>query len=258
MEFHWMFFIFKLLFLLGFLIASFWFSNKFYEGYAEFARIASLIFLILQLFILVTWAWDISDMILLKIDNLEKERQEDGSGNKCGICCYQSLLILGTLFLILATIALWVLMFWWFGGKGCMLNEVLIGLTIAAVIVLHLVSLCVGHGSVFVTAIVALYGTYLCYSGLSQSDSKCNQFLDKKNTLSLWIGIVITIAAVCYAGCSVSSSPTMYKNSENSDSSNKVEQGNVIKMLTIMLRSNAWVLPTMVTWKKAREAVKCA
>jgi hypothetical protein len=207
-----MFFICKLLFLLAFLIGSFWFSNHFYEGYAEFARFASAIFLILQLSILVTWAWDISDLILLHIESLEKNQQNE-SGHKCEIFCYQTLLVVGTLFLMIAAIVLWALMFYWFGG--CMLNQVLIGATIAAVVILHILSLCVGHGSIFVTSIVALYGTYLCYSGLSQSDSSCNQFYNKKNTLSLWLGIVITIAAVLYAGCSVSSSSNTYKDSDN-------------------------------------------
>jgi len=164
------------------------------------------VFLVLQLSVLVTWAWDVSDNVLFKITTLEKE-QTDERNNKQQINCYQTLLIFGTLILDISCIVLWGLMFWWFGKSGCELNQTLITLTIIGVIVLNVMSLSVERGSVFVTAIVSFYCTYLCYSGLqSQPESSCNAFFGKKNTLNLWLGIVITIAALSYAAYSVSSS----------------------------------------------------
>ncbi|ETO07756.1 hypothetical protein RFI_29634, partial [Reticulomyxa filosa] len=84
--FHWMFFTIKLLCLVGFLIGSFWFSNDFYQGYAEFARIASILFLILQVLVLITWAWDVSDSVLNKIQILENDKSQNNNNNKCKIC----------------------------------------------------------------------------------------------------------------------------------------------------------------------------
>jgi len=200
-DFQWMFFICKLLFLIGFIIGSFWIPNEFYEGYAEFARVASAVYLVIQLMVLITWAWDCSDKLLSKIEGLENQTEE----NKCQIGWYKCFLIGGTLALVIICIALWGLLFWWFGKSGCMVNQALIALTIIAVIVLNVVSLCVDHGSVFVTAIVSLYGTYLCYAGLqAEQHSGCNAFFNDRNTLSLWIGLAITIFVVCYQGSTMS------------------------------------------------------
>jgi hypothetical protein len=205
-EFHWMFFIIKLLCLTGFIIGSFWIANDFYEGYAEFARVASAVFLVLQLLVLVTWAWDVSDNVLVKIEALEKN-QNDENDNKCQIGWYQTILILGTFILVIACIVMWALMFVWFGAPRCKLNQALIALTIVAVVALNVVSLLISHGSVFVTGIVSLYCTYLCYSGLqSQPEANCNAFFGERNTLNLWLGIVITVAALSYAGFSVANS----------------------------------------------------
>jgi len=200
-DFQWMFFICKLLFLIGFIIGSFWIPNEFYDGYAEFARVASAVYLVIQLMVLITWAWDCSDKLLSKIEGLENQTEE----NKCQIGWYKCFLIGGTLALVIICIALWGLLFWWFGKSGCMVNQALIALTIIAVIVLNVVSLCVDHGSVFVTAIVSLYGTYLCYAGLqAEQHSGCNAFFNDRNTLSLWIGLAITIFVVCYQGSTMS------------------------------------------------------
>jgi len=204
MAFHWMFLGIKLMCLMGFLIATFWFGNDFFSGYAEFARVASIIFLVLQVLVLVSWAWDVSASVLSKVEDLEKNQTEE-SNNKCTIGCYQSFLVIATFILNVFCITLWVLMFTWFGSsKGCELNQALISLTIIGVVALNFISLYVEHGSIFVTGIVSCYGSYLCYSGLqSNPDAKCNSY-DGKNTLNLWVGILITAAALAYAGFSVS------------------------------------------------------
>ncbi|ETO12023.1 serine incorporator 3 [Reticulomyxa filosa] len=174
MAFHWMFLIIKLLFL--------------------------------QVLVLVNWAWDVSDNVLAKLETLESEKSEEND-NKCKIGCYQMMLVVATLFLIGAMITLWALMFVWFGKTGCTTSKVLISLTIIAAVALFIISVSVQHGSIFVTGIVTLYGSYLCYNGLqSRPQESCNAFAGEKNTLNLWLGILITAAALSYAGFSVASS----------------------------------------------------
>jgi hypothetical protein len=220
-DFQWMFFICKLLLLIAFIIGSFWIPNVFFEGYAEFARVASAVYLVLQLMVLITWAWDCSDKMLSKIEGLENQTDEN---NNCQVGWYKCFLIAGTLVMIAVSITLWGLMFWWFGKSGCMLNQALIALTVIAIIVLNVVSLCVPHGSVFVTAIVSLYGTYLCYAGLqAETHSGCNSFARDKNTLSLWIGIAIVIATLCYQGSAMASTSYYNKNSECGDAKDASE-----------------------------------
>lgn len=131
-------------------------------------------------------------------------KKTDQNDNKCKICCYQSLLVIGALFMIAVNIVLWVLMYTWFGKSGCSLNLTLISLTIVAVVALNVVSIAVKHGSIFVTALVCLYGTYLCYAGIqSKGDPSCNAFPGNRNTLSLWIGVIITAVTSAYTGYSV-------------------------------------------------------
>jgi len=163
--------------------------------------------LALQVFLLVTWAWDISDCILGKIYAIEGGKTDENDSktiDKCMIGGYQSVLVFATFFLIASTIVLWGLMFKWFGKSGCQLNLTLISLTIVAVVFLNLVSIAAKHGSIFVTSVVCLYGTYLCYAGMqSKADPSCNAFPGKRDTLSLWIGVIITAITSCYTGYSV-------------------------------------------------------
>jgi len=132
--------------------------------------------------------------------------KKDQKSNKWQIICYQSLLIATTLGLQAFCVVMWWLMFLWFGRSGCTVNQALISLTIIAIVFLNAVSVYAERGSLFVASIVSVYGTYLCYSGLQSNPDSCNRFPGEKNTLSLWIGIVITAAALSYAGFSVSSS----------------------------------------------------
>ncbi|ETN97209.1 hypothetical protein RFI_40322, partial [Reticulomyxa filosa] len=81
---------------------------------------------------------------------------------------YEILLTMITLFLQGCCITLWTLMLLWYGQTGCTLHQTLISLTIVSIAV----SLIVTHGSIFVTAIVSLYGTYLCYSGIQSNPQK--------------------------------------------------------------------------------------
>jgi len=148
---------------------------------------------------------------------LEKDNTDEKE-NKGMICCYQSLLIFGTVVLFCICIAIWVLMFKWFGKNGCELNQALISLTIIAVIALNAMSIYTENGSIFVTGIVCSYGTYLCYAGLqSRPGSSCNADPNSRSTLSLWLGIVITACALSYAGFSVSNSTNQIMNESNKD-----------------------------------------
>jgi hypothetical protein len=224
-EFQWMFLICKLLILIGFIIGSFWIPNNFYEGYAEFARVASALYLVVQLMVLIAWAWNCSEKLLSKIEGLENQTDEN---NKCPIGWYKCMLIAGTLIMVSVSIVLWALMFLWFGTSGCMFNQALIALTIVAVILLNVLSLCVDHGSIFVTALVSLYCTYLCYAGLqAESSPKCNTFYGEKNTLSLWIGISIVIATLCYQGSTMSDSA--FSNNESQGDANESSEVHEMK-----------------------------
>jgi hypothetical protein len=68
--------------------------------------------------------------------------------------------------------------------------------------------------SIFTTAVVCFYITYLCYAALSAyPDPTCNDFASdtttSKTSGSFWVGMIITAAAISYTGFAVA------RNSEN-------------------------------------------
>jgi len=89
----------------------------------------------------------------------------------------------------------------------------MISITIVLVIIGTVLPVVLRSGSIFSTAIISVYMTYLCYDGLSHyPKSSCNPTLNQRSTASLWIGIILTAWSITYAGLSVpdtfSSKPT--------------------------------------------------
>merc|ERR1711997_334017 len=83
------------------------------------------------------------------------------------------------------------------------------GLALMVILVLLLTVLppLLRNGSIFTTAIVSFYISYLTFAGLEASDDvDCNWFASSESSdnLSLWLGFLFTIAAISYTGFSVS------------------------------------------------------
>jgi len=91
----------KFLMVIGGYIGVFWIPNKFYYGWAHFARIASGVFLVLQIVMIVVAA-------LKGNSNLVKRYEESGS------CCAMFVLIGSSMILTCGTIAFYVYQYIWF------------------------------------------------------------------------------------------------------------------------------------------------
>jgi hypothetical protein len=91
----------KFLMVIGGYIGVFWIPNKFYYGWAHFARIASGVFLVLQIVMIVVAA-------LKGNSNLVKRYEESGS------CCAMFVLIGTSMILTCGTIAFYVYQYIWF------------------------------------------------------------------------------------------------------------------------------------------------
>jgi len=231
-SFQWHFFTCKLLFLIGFLTATFWIPNSFFDGYADFARIASVVFLLLQIMVLISWGWDINDCIVGKISTLQQEKESDSAKEKDikkKKISYQCLLVFITLILFGAIIVLWIFMFQWFDKQSsCSFNHMIIIITIVLVIIAIALPPILQSSSIFTASVVGFYMTYLCYTGLSSFPKKqCNQFANERNTASLWVGIIITAAAISYIGFSTSQHrllfPSDYEGVDNGADNDDVE-----------------------------------
>jgi hypothetical protein len=233
-SFHWLFFGCKLFFLIGFLTATFWMPNAFFDGYADFARIASVVFLLLQIIVLISWAWDVNDYVVAKINAAQEEKpsaDDDDSGKniKKKEKLYKCLLVLATSILFGAIIILFIFMFHWFDkNSSCSFNEVIISITVVLVGLAIVLPPILRSGSIFTAGVVGFYMTYLCYSGLtSYPNTRCNPFAAQRNTASLWVGIVITAAAISYVGFGTSKHNVLFPDDYEDSDNNKAERDDI-------------------------------
>merc|ERR1711924_518529 len=71
----------------------------------------------------------------------------------------------------------WVLEAQWYGADGCAPQQAIISLTIIVTLLLSIISCTkiAPHGTLFTSAVVTAYATYMAYSALaSHPDPKCN------------------------------------------------------------------------------------
>jgi len=187
----------------------------FEDGYVQFSRIGSSVFLLIQIYVLIGWAWDCNDRIIDKIDEMQQDgaspdADEDEVANKRMICLFQTLLFGGTAAIYAAVVTLWVFEFQWFvyiDQGNCQLNQAMLALMVILVLILTVLPPLLRNGSIFTTAIVSFYISYLTFAGLEASDDvDCNWYASSESSdnLSLWLGFLFTIAAISYTGFSVS------------------------------------------------------
>jgi len=214
-SFHHLFFVIKLFCLTAVLVGTFFIPGSFFEdGYVEFARIGSGVFLLIQIYVLIGWAWDTNDKIVEKIDQFQTENVNpdadlDDQGNKRLVCLFQTLIIGGTLAVYAAVITFWVFEFQWFvylsGAKECQFEQAMLALMVVLVLILSVLPPVVQNGSLFTTSIVSFYLSYLTFAALEASpDADCNWFATHSDHVSMWLGFLVTICAICYTGFSVS------------------------------------------------------
>ena len=180
---------------LAFNIIPFFMPNNVMEVYSVFARFGSGFFLVMQMFILLefTHVWNDSWV--------SKEHYGWVAG----------LLTLTTASYGLCVAGL-VVMYEFFdpSGADCKTNVTLITVTLLMFVIFSVISLLpqVQHGSLFPSAIIALYTVFLCFSALSSqpADYQCNGMGHKMDNTKLWMGMIFTLSSVAYSAMSVGSS----------------------------------------------------
>jgi len=178
----------KLITWLVFNIVPFFLPNESMEVYSAFARFGSGVFLIIQMLILLdfTHAWN------------------DAWVSKEHYGWVAGLLSLTTASYALAITGI-VLMYKFFNPEGetCHTNVTLITVTLVMFVLFSAISLLpqVEHGSLFPSAVIALYTVFLCFSALGSQpeDYKCNGMGHKMDNTKLWIGMIFTLASVAYS-----------------------------------------------------------
>ena len=148
-------------------VAFWWGSNGFFNGWAEFTRIFSLIWLLFQGLLMIDFAHDCHDAIIMKSD--EDEKEEEGGGRKWLI--FYMFLSLG--FLSCGGLGLAYL---FMNYSGCSLGTFFIVVTLIFGVGCLIVSLLNAVNKGFLTpAIMFAYSVFMCWYALLSSPSiECN------------------------------------------------------------------------------------
>merc|ERR1719421_420779 len=111
----------KVFILLGLLIAAVFVDNHAMAAYREFARFASMLFLLVQIVLLIDFGYRTNEWLV------ELDDQSDND-NKC--CNWKMAILGGAVVLYAAAIAMWALQGHFFGADGCAAQQTLISLTV--------------------------------------------------------------------------------------------------------------------------------
>jgi len=191
----------KFLLLAGIIFGSFYIPNKFYVYYGWIAIFGAALFIIIQLVLLVEFAYTLNEGCVSRIE-------DEGHYSKRW---YFTLLIL-TFGSVAAALAGCVLLLVFFGK--CNINQFFIVFNMAISLIIGVLSINEKvrehrpSSGLFQSGVVMLYSTYLVYSAInSEPSSMCSTFTNndpKQSTII--IGAVFTIISVCYSAFRASDS----------------------------------------------------
>jgi len=224
----------KLILLIGGCVGAFFIPNVFFQYFGWFAFAASAIFIVIQVILLIDFAHSWAESWIGKF-----EESEEGD-NK-----WWYILLGTTIVLFVASLGLTIVMGIFFCKDAVLCGRNIAFLTLNAVFC-FLISAASIHPRVqdanaksglLQASVVTLYVTYLVWSAMMSSTEGCNPFLKSTgaNNVSLVLGAVFTIAAVCYTtfraanqvgGVNVQESEPLVKseNGENGENSEQPEE----------------------------------
>lgn len=187
--------IFKMIYFLALIIIAFILPNEFYAVYANISRGFSAIFLLLQVILLVDFAYRWNESWV------EKDQKK-----------YYIAILAFCAFFFALSISGWILFFRWFGSENCGLEQFFIAFTIVTSLAFTLLSISGinEYGALLPSSILTIYNTYVLFNSLQNNpDAQCNSFLRSSNesddTIQIVIGLFFASASITYSTWSLSS-----------------------------------------------------
>jgi hypothetical protein len=199
---HYKWWCFKILLLVVLILIFFLIPNSPFDVYGMIARVVSAIFLVLQIIILIEFAYSANEWLL----------SDEHLGNGEGATKWY-IIDAGCAFLLYgASVVVCVFCFLWFTSPhACGLETAFIVVTILLTVGVTAVSILFSeHGNILASGVLTLYSFYLCYSSLTSDPSSCNSLASSESTAQVVIGIAIAAVAVSYAGWNLSNASTIF------------------------------------------------
>jgi hypothetical protein len=198
-RFHSRGFLAKFLCLIGIVILAFLeIPSHVFDVYAEISRYISAIFLLLQMIVMIDFAYRWNE------DWAEKgvEREEKK---------YLVGLVVVSAVAIIASVVFWGYFYSWFGaGDGCSLPKFFISFTLILSVAFTVLSIYVEHGALLPSALLVAYSTYVLYTALISDPSQCNTLHNPHgNSTQLILGIILIGFSVTYSAYSLSTAKGM-------------------------------------------------
>lgn len=179
------------------IFAAYMIPAPFYYQYEEVSRVASSLFLLLQVLILIEFAYDSHEWLVTKADDAD-EGQEPGMCSNGYRVLYISLCVLFTLGSVISC----CFMYHYF---SCGAGPASVSVTLLGVIIFSIVSVSEWGRGLLVGSVVSAYITWLEFSAMTSMPQECNPFLKKdgdEDATSVWLGLIIASLSVGYAGYS--------------------------------------------------------
>ncbi|KAL1994853.1 hypothetical protein VTN49DRAFT_1040 [Thermomyces lanuginosus] len=186
----------KILFWIGFVVMSFFIPEGFFLVYGHYiAFLAAMLFLLLGLILLVDLAHSWAELCLDKIETSDSR-------------LWRGLLIGSTLGMYIASIVMTVLMYVFFAGKGCSMNQAAITINLLLFLIVSFVSVQPAvqeynpRAGLAQAAMVTAYCTYLTMSAVAMEpdDRNCNPLARARGTrtATIVLGAIATMATIAY------------------------------------------------------------
>ncbi|KAK4506048.1 hypothetical protein PRZ48_004013 [Zasmidium cellare] len=186
----------KIVVWLGLIALSFLIPNTFFEVWGNYvALVGAVLFLLLGLVLLVDLAHSFAEYCIDKIEDQDSQ-------------FWRWLLIGSTLGMYLGSIAMIIVMYIFFAGSGCSMNQAAITLNLIFLIAISVMAI---HPSIQATnpraglaqaAVVSIYCTYLTMSAVAMEpdDKSCNPLVRATGTrtASVIIGAIVTFVTCAY------------------------------------------------------------
>jgi serine incorporator 1/3 len=180
---------------------AFLIDNDAMTQYALAARGFSVLFLLIQVLIIIDFAYNAHEWLVARMDATDARFEREGWEPGCCSNGWRVLYVSTSAALGVASIVGLALLYHYFGG-ACPLHNFYISETLVVGVLLTLVSMMnvVGKGLLPPTLILA-YTTYLTYGAISNNpDTTCNPMAraDTQSEASIYTGLVIAVLSVAW------------------------------------------------------------
>lgn len=200
-------------------VGVFMMNNDSFNDYEEVARVFSIVFLFLQVFLLLEFSFELDHLLITTANKADEAKDLDVDEDKCAMCrnWIRVIYIALLLFIWGSTIAFWVVMYSEF---DCSFGHTMTSVVLVTTTIIQIVGNVAGEylaranadddesvqgTGMLPCAVGSLYATWLTFSALtSNPDDDCNPLRTQDDGAGMWIGVAFSAVSIGYMGYSFS------------------------------------------------------